>query len=386
MGCFKLPTGEYRFFSSPIICPPQSIVYIDPSTWCIEGEYREKGRKIVTLTEVTARLIEITPFTIAWIADTHATEEKEERLLELSEKFEKLNPTLSIIIGDIVNGSGEYRGSEINDKWFENSWNIFKNVPNHLWVKGNHDVDPGHYEFYNWAEKLWSLNIGPYKLIAFDTFDEGRVIPHTSHTFISLSDTLWLRRRLSEDDRYKIILAHHLYSQWRIFAYLALKNAINLKHVFAGHDHKAYIEEVKNVKALVNGTAAPEVEEHYITLTTFFKNGEISATLVKDVEIESNGENYNIRVNHQPFYGKPLTFIRFSEKIGNKWVNIYVSIGDDGKAELKVGNGVIYSTNEYYVVGEDLHYDKKYVYDTWIGLNGRIWKAYKIPAGEEIRL
>ena len=381
MDCFRLPSGEYRFMSSVVVCPPKKALYIDPSTWCIDGQYDEDHNKILTRTKIVASLIGLTPFTVAWIADTHMTDEREERILELSRKLKVINPTLSLIVGDVVNGSGEYRGSSMSDKWFENTWDSFKTVPNHLWVKGNHDVDPGHYEFYNWSERLWSLSIGQFKLIAFDTFNEGRAIPRTSHTFISLSDTIWLRRRLTEDDRVKVILAHHLFSQWRIFAYLALKDAVNLRQVFAGHDHKAYIEKVGGLVALVNGTAAPEADEHYISVSTFHKNGAIDTVLVKDVKVGSNEESWNIRPDFDEFYGRPIVPLRISRKVKNRWINVYVMVDKDGKAELNFKGYSISSTAELYIMGEGIKVEGGELYDSWTGLNGRTWKAYRLPKG-----
>lgn len=380
MPTFRLKSGEHRFIGSSVTCEPGAILYIDPTTWCIHGDYTADGKKIETKTRVHAQLPGAAPFTLAWVGDLHATGKKEPRLNEIASVMARLNPTLSLLLGDVVNGSGEYRGSDMSNGWFENAWNAFKNVPNHMWVKGNHDVDPLHYEFYNWYERLWTLRIGSYKFIAFDTFNEERVISGTSHTFISMSDVLWLRRRLVEDEAYKIILSHHLFSEWRIFAYLALKDAVNLRYVFTGHDHKAYVEETKNAPALVNGTASPEAGEHLVSLTTFYKNGEISTVLVKDIEIRNEDGSYKVKVDFKPLEGRPAALVRISPESA-KPLNIYVEIGEHGTAQLTLKNGEIWSDSNIYITGRNLKMEGAEPYDTWHCFCGAKWRTYRLKAG-----
>ena len=381
MNIFRLKTGEYRFVGSPLQCDPSSILYIDPTTWCIHGKYRKIRGGIETLSRLIAVIPSIKPFTLAWIGDLHAEKSPENRLYSIASTMKIINPTFSLLLGDLINGSGEYRGSDMDDSWFENVWNIFKEVPNMLWVKGNHDIDPRHYEFYDWFERLWSINIGDYKFIAFDTYNEDHIISETSHTFISTSDTLWLRRKLHEDDRVKIVFSHHLFTQWRIFAYLALKYAVNLRYVFSAHDHRVYRENIDNVEMLVNGSGSSEVKEHLVSLTSFFKNGDLSTVTVKDIKVEKSNEEYFIIADLRELSGNPIALIRLIIEIDNNILNIYVKIGREGKAKICLSGKYIEASTDIYVVGKNIGVINGELYDEWRCPYDHTWRSYYLKKG-----
>jgi len=382
MTCFKLPNGESRFFSRVLESGPGSHLYIDHSTWCLHGEYVAGEKNVLVNSPLSALLAGVHPFTIGWIGDLHATGEAEERLSAIAALLSALNPTLTVLLGDLVNGSGDYTGSDMDDSWFANVWNTFKRTPNLLWVKGNHDIDPGHYEFYDWSEELWSLNIGVFKLVAFDTFDEGRVIRETSHTFISASDTIW---RLKEDDRVKIVLAHHLFSQWRPFAYLALKKAVNLRYVFSAHDHKAYTGEIGDVKVIVNGTGAPAATESVACVFTGFKNGDVAASLVKSVDVAVEDGHCSVTAELEKLEGfRLLAPVRLTVNLRGRPVNLYVMIGEDGEAELEIdGNrGEIASTVDLFMTGKEISVEGAELYDFWRCPCGAEWRSFHIKREE----
>jgi len=268
-GAFKLPTGEYRFTAGHLSVGPNQKVYIDPSIWCIHGRYEKFGKYIVTKSNVTAHLAQIHPFTLGWIADLHVssglpdsvawTDAAQERV----DRLALCNPSLTMFGGDVVSGSGGYTGdnfgldSPIEEDWFERVWNYSKDkLSNSLWVKGNHDIDPNYYYYYDWFERLWCLELGMFKFIGFDAYNEQSIISGSCEPHLSLPDILWLRKRLCEDQLSKVIFAHHPLDQWHQYAPWVFEKASNVKCAFGGHIHDLIYMEVANIPVYVNGSCS----------------------------------------------------------------------------------------------------------------------------------
>ena len=387
----KLPNNECRFISDAIAFGPNLKVYLDPSTWCIHGNYDFNDNFISSNSEVLARFVQLHPFIISWFGDSHNSS-------NLSQNFEKImkitslcSPNLLIICGDIVNGSGEYRGI-VENSWFEKTWNFIKKLQlNNLWIKGNHDIDPNCYYYYLWFERLWTFNIGRYKLIGFDTFNEEKLVPHTSYAFISLLDSLWLRNRLIEDDRFKIIISHHPLDEWFFRALIAFRDAKNIKCALAGHTHDSLKTIISNIPCYINGTASPEVKKPLASFLICFKNGEIHSCLLSEtINLEEDEDVIEIDGGMVLNWEKEVTEkyipLRIVKYLNDRYISFIILHLPSRKSrvEIKQNDKSLYisSTQQLYLIGKELYSDA-FLYDGWKCSCGAIWNCYYIRANEK---
>ncbi|RLE93043.1 MAG: hypothetical protein DRN04_08475 [Thermoprotei archaeon] len=376
-GLFKVPTGEYRIIEDLIAVEEKARVYVDSSLWCIHGDYSKGKMFIDSLSKLTASFVQLHPIMLGWFADPHFTDSVPPNPAKIVDILSKCNPSLSILIGDIVNGSGEYRSPSVQENWFSCAWNYMKDkLPNMLWVKGNHDVDPGCQYYYEWCERLWCFKAGAFKIIAFDTFSEEEVIPGTSHYFLSLNDLLWLKRRLTEDPSAKIIVAHHPLDQWYPHAVMVFKNT-NIVCTLTGHTHKVLYNNLQNIDVLINGSAGPDSKEPYASLTLCYKDGTCSSVAVGEVSIvKKTDKEYTIKVDKvKPFKEKTLVPIRIVEKLEGKPINIILMCTPGKEEYLAIDETKIESSTSFYVLGQGIKADTE-PYDTWTCFCRKTWVSY----------
>ncbi|RLE98572.1 MAG: hypothetical protein DRJ63_07490 [Thermoprotei archaeon] len=375
---FKLPTGECRLLGDFVVADEKSRIYLDSSTWCIHGEYTNGDKFIDVSSKLTASFVHLHPVLIGWFADPHYTDSVPSNANKAVDVLSKCNPSLSIVVGDIVNGSGEYRSSTVKENWFNCAWNHMKNkLPNLLWVKGNHDIDPGCQYYYDWCERLWTFKAAAFKIVAFDTFSEEEVIPGTSHYFLSLNDLLWLKRRLSEDSSIKILAAHHPLSQWYSHAVMVLKNT-NVACTITGHTHKVLYENLRNIDILINGSTGPDSQKPYVSLTLCLKNGTHFSTAVGDIEVKKTDKEYAIKVNETiPFKEETLVPVRITEQLERKTINIIVLCAPNKEEYLTVTETEVESSAPFYILGQGIKADIE-PYDTWTCYCGKIWASYYV--------
>ncbi|RLE80265.1 MAG: hypothetical protein DRJ51_06165 [Thermoprotei archaeon] len=391
---FKLPNGDYRFTSDFLLAPPGARIFIDPSTWCIHGAYEDYGRYIVSKSQLAARFVQLHPVTLGWFADPHVSTSVSENFKRIASETSTVNPSLTIICGDIVSGSGGYQGSPMEDKWFENAWNSMKNsLPNILWVKGNHDVDPGCYNYYNWFERLWVFTVGKFKIVGFDTFNEDRIVPDTCNPFVSISDLLWLRRRLEEDNTYKILVAHHPYDQWFMYSHLALREK-DVKCLLAGHTHDALRITAYNLETLVNGCAAPEVKLPISGFLVCFKDGVVKPILsTGGTSVLKKDDRFEILAGRTISWSKEEKEdkipVRIVEKFGDQYLNFIVLCPSKSKATLEVEfrNSLlrVSCSEDLYFIGRDIS-SKAEIYDAWTCFCGARWTCYFAPGGKDVEI
>jgi len=395
-GSFKLPTGEYRFTSEHLSATEGQRLYVDPSIWCVHGEYNAFDRYIVTGSNVTAHLAQVHPFTLGWMADLHSGSNPPDNVRQQIDRLSLCNPTLTVFGGDIVSGSGEYLGSNIDDSWFERVWNYTKNrLSNNLWVKGNHDVDPNRYFFYNWFERLWTLRIGRFKLIAFDGYNEQSLVPGSCEPCLSSPDVVWLKRRLTEDELNKVILVHQPLDQWYPHAPWAFKDVSNIKCVYAGHSHdiiyvKGPYKQISDVVNYINGTCSQEVKLQVATLTIFTKDGKEQTVLVDSgIQVDVTSDGFEITAPSTVDWRKERAVstvpIRMVRRIGGHYLNLIALLRSETKGSIRIqrtGQDMKVSGDmEMYLLGKGICSEEK-PYDSWVCSCGAVWNSYHISSGD----
>ena len=398
-GAFGLPTGEYRFASEQLSITGDQKVCIDPSIWCIHGEYEAFGKYIVTKSNVTAHLAQLHPFTLGWIADLHSGSNPPDHVREQIDRLSLCNPTFTVFGGDLVSGSGEYLGSDMDDSWFEGVWNYAKDrLSNNLWVKGNHDIDPDRYFYYNWFERLWTLRIGRFKFVGFDGYNEQSLIPGSCEPCLSLPDVLWLKRRLIEDELNKVILVHQPLEQWFPHAPWAFKEASNVKSVYSGHSHdvihvKGPFKEISDLPNYINGSCSKEVKLKAATLTIFTKDGKEQTVLVDGgIGVDETPDGFEITAPSTITWKKERAVsavpIRLVRRIGEHDLNLIALLRSETKGSIhirKMGQDIeITGDMEIYALGKGLCSEET-AYDSWVCSCGAVWNSYRISAGNTFR-
>lgn len=397
---FKLPTGERRFTSEHLSIVEGQKLYIDPSIWCIHGEYEAIDKHIVTRSNVTAHLAQVHPFSLGWIADLHSGSDVPDNVKGQIDRLSLCNPTLTVFGGDIVSGSGEYLGSDMDDSWFQGVWDYAKErLSNNLWVKGNHDIDPNRYFYYNWFERLWSLSIGRFKFIAFDGYNEQSLIPGSCEPCLSLPDVIWLKRRLIEDELNKVILVHQPLDQWYPHAPWAFKEASNIKSVYAGHSHdiiyvKGPYKQISDVLNYINGTCSEEVKLQVATLTIFTKDGKEQTVLVDGgIRVDETPGGVEITAPSTVNWKKESTVsivpIRLVTCIDGHYLNLIALLRSETECSIciqRTGQNVeISGDTEIYALGKGICSEQR-SYDSWICSCGAVWNSYRVSRGDGLRL
>jgi hypothetical protein len=397
-GTFKLPTGEHRFTSEQLSISSDQKVCIDPSIWCIHGEYEAFGKYIITKSNVSAHLAQIHPFTLGWIADLHFRSDRAEIVRKQIDRLSVCNPALTVFGGDMVPGSGEYLGSDMDDSWFGGVWDYAKDrLSNHLWVKGNHDIDPNRYFYYNWFERLWTLKMGRFKFVAFDGYNEQSLVPGSCEPCLSLPDALWLKRRLSEDELNKVILVHQPLEQWFPHAPWIFKEASNLRSIYSGHTHdiihaKGLFKEISDVPNYINGSCHGK-ELQVATLTIFTKDGKEQTVLVDSgIKVDETSDGFEITapgtVNWKKEKALSAIPIRLVRRIGEHDLNVIALVQSETQASIRIqtiGRDVeIVGDMEMFVVGKGLCSEETPC-DSWICSCGAIWSSYRIAAKNAFR-
>lgn len=394
-GVIRIPTGEYRFAGEYVSIEGGKKLYIDPSIWCIHGKYKIFRKYIVTESNVSAHLAQIHPFTLGWIADLHLSSSWTNVAKEQVKRLALSNPTLTVFGGDIASGSGSYCapvcGDKVKKSCFKDLWNYSKDkLSNNLWVKGNHDIDPGLYYYYDWFERLWSLNLGMFKFIGFDTYNEQLIVPGTDRPYLSLADIIWFKKRLAEDKLGKVILTHFPLDQWYKHALWAFKEALNIKCTLAGHLHDLIYKEVSNIPTYINGTCRDKnLELNVATINTFMKDASIGSILIDgDIEVTSNSNYMQITAPRVMSWEKKDTEtevpIRIVKRIDNYYLNFLLFCPSESTNRIQITkkknhNIEVVSDVETYVIGKEI-YSKDTPYDSWKCSCGKVWNSYHINA------
>jgi len=408
-GAFKLPTGEYRFTGEHLSVGPDQKVYIDPSTWCIHGEYEEFGKYIVTRSNVTAHLAQVHPFTLGWISDLHASSGLPDSAAwtdaarEQVDRLALCNPSLTVFGGDVVSGSGGYTGDNfglyppIEDRWFEMVWNFSKDkVPNTIWLKGNHDIDPNCPHYYDWAKRLWYLELGNFKLIGFDTYHEQTILPGSCEPVLSLPDAIWLKKQLSEDQRSKLILSHAPLDQWHKYAPWAFGKTSNVKCALGGHLHKLIRTEVADIPVYINGTCSdPNYKPHAATLTTLTKDGRVHVALLQGgLEVRGTSGDIEIvtpkAIDWERKEVEGVIPVRLVKRFGRHHLNLIVCCPSERTVRVEIRRKTdtcveITSDTEIYALGKEIE-SKNDFYDAWGCACGTRWGSYHAQAEEALEL
>ena len=399
-GTFRLSTGEYRFTAEYLSIEKGQKLYIDPSIWCIHGEYEAFDKYILTKSNVTAHLAQVHPFTLGWIADLHSASNPPKNVKEQIERLSLCNPTLTVFGGDIVSGSGEYLGSDMEDSWFQNVWDYAKDrLSGHLWVKGNHDIDPNRYFYYNWFERLWTLRVGRFKLIAFDGYNEQTLCPGSCQPCLSVPDILWLARRLKEDDREKVILVHQPLDQWCIYCPWVFKET-KVTCVYAGHSHdifyvKGPYKEISDIPDYINGSCSKEVKLRVATITVFMKDGSEQTVLMGGgLQVKEKSDGFEIRapeiVDWKKEKVKSEIPIRLVKRFNQHWFNLIVSCPSESTSHVRIVEKSdhsleLVSDREMYIIGKEIASEQA-PYDSWRCSCGAIWNSYHTDGDKPIEL
>ena len=405
-GTIRIPTGEYRFSSEYVSIEKDKKLYIDPSTWCIHGKYEvSSGKSIVSRSNVTAHLAQIHPFTLGWLADFHMfLWPNGWRAALIKQQVDRLalcNPTLTVFGGDIASGSGSYCapicGDAVEKSSFENLWNYSKDkLSNNLWVKGNHDIDPGCYYYYDWFERLWSLKLGMFKFIGFDTYNEQLIVPETDRPYLSFTDIIWLKKRLNEDELGKIILTHFPLDQWYKDALWVFEEKSNIKCTLSGHLHDLFYAEVSNIPVYVNGTCRDKnIELNAATINTFMKDGSY-VSIVIEGSIDVSSAHNRIQISTPIIVGwekdniTAKVPIRLARNINNHYLNFILFCPSESTSILQITKKRNYkikviSDVETYIIGKEI-YSKDTSYDSWRCPCGKVWNSYYIEAKRSFEL
>jgi len=393
-GLLEVPSGELRPVSDFVMADEGKAVYIDSSTWCVHGEYEARGRSIVPRPRVTAQFAQVYPVVLSWFGDSHVSGSLSRNFEEVVGAVAACNPHLSVLCGDVVNGSGEYAEAKVDGSWFELAWGYVRDrLPNHLWVKGNHDVDPGCLSYYDWYERLWEFAVRDFTILGLDTYNEEVVVPGTSYSFLSLHDVLWLRGRLRRGGR-KIVLAHHPITDWHRYAYLALR-AGGVDLVLSGHTHEAARVSSSGVECYINGSCAPGVSEPAVSVVVLDRGGRVSCSLFgTDVEVAVEREAVYVRAPEVRELGEgdPRNLgrvpVRAVLELGGAAVSliVYAEGGSEAQVRLKESGDrvVLRGDADAYVVGRGIRCDAP-LHDEWACPHcGSRWRSYFVRAGAEV--
>ncbi len=399
MSCgIRIPTGEYRFSSEYVSVESGKRLYIDPSIWCIHGKYKTFEKYVATESNVTAHLAQIHPFTLGWLADLHLTSSWNKIAKEQVKRLASCNPTLTVFGGDIVSGSGEYLGSDMEDSWFESAWNHTKDkLSNNLWVKGNHDIDPGRYYYYNWSERLWFLKLGNFKLIGFDGYSEDTLTPGSCWPSLSLTDIIWLKKRLGENKLHKVILVHQPLEHWHIYASWVFYESSGIKGVFAGHSHELACridphKEVCSIPVYINGTCSSEVEIHVSTIAIFMKDGTLETiNLNGEIEVNETSDNIKIKTPEVMDWNKEKTEaiipVRLVKHINGHYLNLIILCPSENTTHIRIlkknQEVKLASETKMYILGKEI-YSGENLYDSWRCSCGTTWNSYCVEGGKPI--
>ncbi|HID94714.1 MAG TPA: hypothetical protein EYP53_01475 [Candidatus Latescibacteria bacterium] len=398
-GTFKLPTDEFRFTSEHISIGEGRKLYIDPSIWCIHGEYEAFDKYIVTRSNVTAHLVQVHPFTLGWIADLHSGLNLPDNVREQIDRLSLCNPTVTVFGGDIVRGSGEYSGSDMEDSWFQSVWEYAKDrLSNQLWLKGNHDIDPNRDCYYNWFERLWVLKVGRFKFVAFDGYNEQTLCPGSCYPCLSLPDILWLARRLREDDLEKVILVHQPLDQWCVYCPWVFREA-NITCAYAGHSHdiiyaQGPYKEIAGIPDYINGSCSEEVQLRVATLTLFAGDGKERSVLVEGgIGMREGGDEIEITtpvtVNWKKEKVTSVVPIRLARRISGHYVNLIACLPSEDRGSVRIKSTLrgakITGDVEMYVIGKDI-YSEESLYDSWVCSCGAMWNSYRAMPGRAVEL
>ena len=297
MSVIKTPVGDYRPTSNIFHLNEKGKIYVDPLTWCIQGKYTPHEKFIVSESEVTGQFIDIYPLTIGWIGDLHIKDTISEKIEKFFELCSKINPSVNVIVGDIVNGSGLYNDCTIENEWFVNAWNTMKEkLSNIFWTKGNHDVEPLRHYFYNWFTRLWHLPLRKFDIIGFDTYNEDKVVEGTISACISISDLFYLNRIVSSSNKMKIIFSHHQLDEWYTFSHNILHNVKQSVINIAAHAHSLLKKQVDDIDIYVNGTMGPNCEELILSVLTLYPDGSLKNVNVKGgIEVKKTENSIEIK-------------------------------------------------------------------------------------------
>ncbi|MEM2935585.1 MAG: metallophosphoesterase [Candidatus Bathyarchaeia archaeon] len=387
----QLPTKEYRFIGENISVDYGKKVYIDPSAWCVHGEYEAYEKYIVTKSNVTAHLAQIHPFTFGWTSDIHmgCMPTRDARVQNWVSDAKKgidrlglCNPTLTAVGGDMVEPS-------LEGLWFEDIWNYVKDrLSNNLWVKGNHDVGGELlfcYHYYDWFERLWCLRLGNFEFISFDTFNERIALPGSCYPGISLHDLIWLKKRLHENSLYKVMLFHHPLSQWHFNVHpYALNENSNVKCAFFGHDPKINYEEFLNIPCYSGGEVAPSQP----VISFFTKSGDMHAIRVKgDVEIVESFDGIKIKAPAISSFNrevKSVVPIRLVKQLRACYLNLIALCPPESQIHIQIierrGNTFkVTGDTDMYIIGKEI-YSMNDAYDSWKCSCGAMWNSYYVSA------
>jgi len=400
-GAFKLPTDEYRFTGECLSVGSNQKVYIDPAVWCIHGEYEAFGKYIVTESNVTAHLAQIHPFTLGWIADLHVPLAWGVPAKEQINRLALCNPTLTVFGGDLVCGSGEYLGSDMEDSWFENVWSYTKDrLSNNVWIKGNHDIDPGCYSYYRWFERLWCLRLGAFKFIGFDGYNEESVLPGSCWPCLSLTDVIWLDRKLNEDASTKVILVHQPLEQWHIYSAWVFKETSHLRCVFSGHSHglMRHVDphkEVAGIPVYINGTCSHEVNVHVATIATFMKDGSERTVLMDEgIHVAESHDGVEITApKARDWNQKPVQApvpVRWVKRINGHDLTLIVFCPSEGTVHIRITEEAdhaveVVSEVPMYLIGKGM-YSSEVLYDSWTCSCGMTWNSTYVEAERPFKL
>jgi len=401
VGAFKLSTDEYRFTGECLSVGANQSVYIDPSIWCIHGGYEAFGKYMVTKSNVTAHLAQVHPFTLGWIADLHVPLTWGVPAKEQIDRLALCNPTLTVFGGDIVRGSGDYLGSDMEDRWFENVWNYAKDrLSNHVWLKGNHDTDPGCYHYCHWFERLWCLRLGVFKFIGFDGYNEQSLIPGSCEPCLSLPDVIWLKRRLTEDALGKVILVHQPLEQWYPHALWAFKEASNVVSVYAGHSHDvAYVKgpfkQISDLPNYINGSCSKEVKLQVATMTAFMKDGSERTVLMDEgINVVESYDGIEITApKAMDWDKKPVKApvpVRWVKCIHGHYLNGIVLCPSERTVHVRITEQAdhaveVVSEAPIYIVGKGIT-SSGILYDSWTCSCGLTWNSYYVETGKPLKL
>jgi len=400
-GAFRVPTGEYRLTAEHLSVSRERKLYIDPSIWCVHGEYEASDKHIVTRSNVTAHLAQVHPFTLGWISDLHVSSDLPDHVREQVDHLSLCNPTITVFGGDIVSGSGVYLGSDIEDGWFRNIWDYAKDeLSNNLWIKGNHDIDPNRYFYYNWFERLWTLQVGRFKFVGFDGYSEQSLCPGSCNPCPSLPDVLWLARRLREDDLDKVILVHQPLDQWCVFCPWVFKE-VKIACAYAGHSHdiiytKGPYKEIADIPDYINGSCSKkEVKLHVATLTLFTADGKEQTVLVDGgAEVKDESGEIEITapgtVNWEKKQVVSTVPVRLVRRFEGHLLNLIALVPSGERARVRMdrkgGRKVEVSCDaELYVLGKEV-YSRPTPYDSWTCSCGATWNSYRVEPGGAIEL
>ncbi len=379
----QTPISENRPYQTFFSTYSRNRIYLDPTTWEIIGKYESHKRYIVPQDVVTGRFIDIYPLTIGWIGDLHITDNISEKINKVFGKFERINPSISIILGDIVNGCGTYDNMTIKEEWFKNAWNNMKQkLPNVFWIKGNHDVEPSRHYYYDWFKRIWYLRLRKINLIGFDTYNEDKVMEGTVSAHVAISDIFYLKRIFSTTDNWKIIFSHHPLNEWYSSSHNVLKDSKETTLNIAAHSHTLEKRNVNDIDTYVNGTAGPNYEGHIISILTIYPDKTIKLTNIKGkIEIEQTDNYVKIKtgevVNWENETIKDNIPIRLN--IGN--INLLALVPSETETvinyDLKEKEMVISKEIETFVTGR-IKIDNAYLVDTYPLLDGTEINSYHV--------